>query len=229
MQKLQTFQDFLATQNVQVSIWGFMINLILAALLAYILSKVYTKYGTSLSNRKMFAQNFILLATTTMLIISIVKSSLALSLGLVGALSIVRFRAAIKEPEELAYLFLTIALGLGFGAGQTVITIAAFIFIIGIIWMKSVSHRKEENQNLHLTIYSHSPEKLELDSIVEILNRHCSSVNLKRFDETKETSEIYFMVEFNSLDNLKNSKAELQKLSDSVKITFLDNKGILSY
>ena len=57
-----------------------------------------------------------------------VKSSLALSLGLVGALSIVRFRAAIKEPEELIYLFLTIAAGLGTGAGQIKITIFGVIF-----------------------------------------------------------------------------------------------------
>ena len=53
-------------------------------------------------------------------VILIVKSSLALSLGLVGALSIVRFRTPIKEPEELIYLFLAIAIGLGFGAGQIV-------------------------------------------------------------------------------------------------------------
>jgi hypothetical protein len=62
-----------------------------------------------------------MITMTTMLIITIVKASLALSLGLVGALSIVRFRAAIKEPEELAYLFLAIAIGLDFGAGQRVI------------------------------------------------------------------------------------------------------------
>ena len=58
----------------------------------------------------------------TVVVISIVKSSLALSLGLVGALSIVRFRSAIKEPEELAYLFLSIGIGLGLGAGQRVVT-----------------------------------------------------------------------------------------------------------
>ena len=53
---------------------------------------------------------------TTYIVIMVVKNSLALSLGLVGALSIVRFRAAIKEPEELVYLFLIIAAGLGCGA-----------------------------------------------------------------------------------------------------------------
>ena len=137
MNKVQTFQEFLATQSVQVSIWGFMLDLILAALLGFILSKIYIKYGSSLSNRKMFARNFILMTMTTMLVISVVKSSLALSLGLVGALSIVRFRAAIKEPEELAYLFITIAIGLGLGGDQRLITVAAFTIMVGIIWLRN--------------------------------------------------------------------------------------------
>ena len=55
---------------------------------------------------------------------------MALSLGLVGALSIVRFRTPIKEPEELAYLFISIAAGLGLGANQTIPTIVSVIFIL---------------------------------------------------------------------------------------------------
>jgi hypothetical protein len=88
---------------------SFIFSFFVCALLAYILGKFYVRFGNSLSNRKSFARNFIVLAITTMFIISVVKSSLALSLGLVGALSIVRFRSAVKEPEELIYLFLTIA------------------------------------------------------------------------------------------------------------------------
>src|SRR4051794_22120745 len=111
--------EFLTTQSAQIPLNEFILNLILTALLAFILGQVYVKFASALSNRDLFARNFVVLAMTTMLIISIVKSSLALSLGLVGALSIVRFRAAIKEPEELAYLFLAISVGLGFGASQT--------------------------------------------------------------------------------------------------------------
>src|SRR5688500_17756117 len=92
-------------------------------LFSYLLSIIYVRYICTLSNRRVFAKNFILLAITTMFIISVVKSSLALSLGLVGALSIVRFRSAIKEPQELTYLFLTISIGLGCGAGLTILTI----------------------------------------------------------------------------------------------------------
>jgi uncharacterized membrane protein YhiD involved in acid resistance len=226
MNKLQSFQQFLATQSVQVPMASFIFNLFIAAFLSFILSRVYIRYGESLSNRRMFARNFMLITMTTMLVIAIVKSSLALSLGLVGALSIVRFRAAIKEPEELAYLFLSIGIGLGFGADQRAITVIAFFIIIGIICLKRFSHKYQDNQNLYLTISNQGPGKIELDSIVQILRRHCIGLNLKRLDETKDMMEAAFLVEFRDFNDLKEARQEIQKLKESIKITFLDNKGI---
>ena len=92
-------QEFLNYQNIEIDLLVFVGNLLIAFILAHILSLVYVKYSNSLSNKKIFSNNFYLITLTTTLIITVVKSSLALSLGLVGALSIVRFRAAIKEPE----------------------------------------------------------------------------------------------------------------------------------
>lgn len=225
MNRLQTFQQFLATQSVQIPVLGFVFNLFLAAILAVILSRIYIRYGTSLSNRRMFAKNFLLITMTTMLVITIVKSSLALSLGLVGALSIVRFRAAIKEPEELSYLFLSISIGLGFGADQRVITLVAVAVICGIIILRKRYHGAETNQNLYLTVASHNPQKLSLEQIMQTLKKYCSAVDMKRFDETKEIIEASFLIEFDDFEQMQLAKSELQKLNDSVKITFLDNKG----
>lgn len=228
MNKIQTFQQFLANQANQVSVLGFMINLFLAAVLAFILSQIYVKYGTSLSNRRMFAKNFILLTVTTMMIITIVKSSLALSLGLVGALSIVRFRAAIKEPEELTYLFLAIAIGLGLGANQRAITLLGFGSICAvIIILKEFTPNLGSNQNLYLTVSSGSPSKVMLEQIIQTLKKYCSVVDLKRFDENKEILEVSFSIEFDNLEQLQTIKSELQRLHDSITITFLDNRGVV--
>ncbi len=103
-----------------------------------------------------------MLAVTTMIIITIVKSSLALSLGLVGALSIVRFRSAIKEPEELTYLFLTIAIGLGFGADQRLATIIGFAFLTLFLIGKSMLGKGngENYQSVILTLTANDPEKI---------------------------------------------------------------------
>ncbi|MDE4907727.1 DUF4956 domain-containing protein [Methanogenium marinum] len=221
-----SFDEFLATQSYHLPVGDFLINLIIAGLLAFLLSYTYVHYGTALSNRKMFARNFVLMAMTTMFIITVVKSSLALSLGLVGALSIVRFRTAIKEPEELAYLFLTIAIGLGLGADQRVITTIAILVIIGLIIIrKKYIHTPKYDQNLHLTIASYSPDKIALGQIVSVLDKHCSTVNLKRFDESGEVLEATFFVKFNSFNDVENTKNELNSLSKSVKITFLDSQG----
>ena len=220
---IPTFEEFLATQSAQIPIWGFVVNLVIAAVLALILGQVYIYYGNSLSNRRMFASNFMTLAMTTTLIITIVKSSLALSLGLVGALSIIRFRAAIKEPEELAYIFLIIAVGLGLGADQRLITIVAILTIISvIIAKKKFVHKPKENQNLHLTISSRDPDKIHLKQIVAVLNNYCTAINLKRFDETDEMLEASFLVDFSDYEQIEKVRSELSKLSKSVKIAFLD-------
>jgi uncharacterized membrane protein YhiD involved in acid resistance len=228
MKKAESFAQFLQTQSATIPMVEYILNLLLAALLGYILSLIYVRFGESLSNRRMFGKNFVLLTATTMIIITIVKSSLALSLGLVGALSIVRFRAAIKEPEELAYLFLSIAIGLGMGANQTAITLVGFAVASLLIIILRVRSTKKENQNLVLTVSSNEPAKSGLDLIVQTLNQHCAAVNLKRIDEMKSYFEASFLVEFSDFEKFKNCKRQLHSLDDSLKITFLDNKGIVA-
>jgi len=220
--RLETFEQFLASNPSEISLSYLIFALLLAALLSFILSKLYIHYGKSLSNRKKFSSNFILLTTTTTLIIMIVKSSLALSLGLVGALSIVRFRAAIKEPEELAFLFLCIAIGLGFGANQVTITLTSFVIISALIFGRHISYKKEENQNLCLTI---SGQGLKLKDIVNVLKKNCTSVNLKRFEEN-DVLEASFLVDFSSFASLEKTKEELKSISKSIKILYLDKEGI---
>ena len=161
---------------------------------------------------------------TTMFIITIVKSSLALSLGLIGALSIIRFRTAIKEPEELSYLFLTIAIGMGIGANQAIITIITLLIITAIICLKNINQNNvESGQNLYLTISSPTQDGNELNTIIKVLQKHCTNVNLKRFDENSNLLEVSFLVGFENYSQLEVSKSELQGLNDSIRVSFLDN------
>lgn len=227
MNKLETFEQYLTTTSAQVPVLGFAFNLILAAVLAYVLSKIYTRYGNSLSNRKAFGSNFILIAMATMVVIAIVKSSLALSLGLVGALSIVRFRTAIKEPEELAYMFLAIVIGLGLGADQRLITIAAFLIISIVIILRNHSQQIYDHQNLYLTVSTKNNDKVKLEEIVETLRNHCTAVDLKRFDQNEETVEASFLIEYDTFEQITETRNQLNKIDGAIKITFMDNKGII--
>ena len=212
----------------EISILSFLIKLFIAATLSFILKEIYVKYGNSVSNRERFGQNFIIITTTTMLIISIVKSSLALSLGLVGALSIIRFRAAIKEPEELGYLFLAISVGLGFGADQVFLTIAAFFSIVFILVAQSLKNKKfVEKTNMHLILRFDKEVKVDLDIVIDCISKNVTSLDLKRFDENNDFSEISFIVDLDNYKDVDNIKNELLKINSSVKLSFIDNKGLV--
>ena len=208
------------------TILEFVRNIALGALLALGLERVYIRYGHSLSNRTMFARHFYLLAMTTTLIITVVQSSLTLSLGLIGALSIVRFRAAIKEPEELVYIFLAVGIGLALGANQLLVTILAFLTITGIIWLRhrfSAGEAENEN-NLFLGVVSRSPDVLTVPAVTELLRERCRRFRLKRVDATGGELDASFLIEVESLESVQQIVAELRRLDGEAAVTVVDQR-----
>ena len=221
----QSFLSDIANQfgSGQDSLTDFLINIFITIILAYVIGLVYSKYGNSLSNRKKLTQTFVLIAVTVMLVISIVKSSLALSLGLVGALSIVRFRTAIKEPEELVYFFIAIAIGLGMGANQRIVTlIGATIVILYIVIQNFNSVSNAVQQNLIITISNTSDKNLDENQVLDILKKHCYKLDLRRLDQVKNNTELSLNVEFNNMDSILNAKNELKSIGD-VQFSFIEN------
>ncbi len=212
------------TTNININLPDFILNLIVVGLLCYLIKILYIKFSTTLSNREEFSKIFILLGITTCIVITIVKNSLALSLGLVGALSIVRFRAAIKEPEELVYLFLIIATGLGGGAGQIKITVAGMIIGFIIIYLSSFksakSQKKDEIINLGIIIEKKIGEE-EINQILDDAKK--ISRELKFISMSKTNSDVSI-----NLD-IKPIKFELlNKLSESINKKFPNSKVIIS-
>ena len=213
-------QGIFTPEMIQITNFGFIVNLILTGLLSYFLGKIYIRYGMSLSNRKDFARNFVLLGLATMLIITIVQSSLALSLGLIGALSIVRFRAAIKEPEELIYLFLTIAIGLGMGANQRFKTVIAFIAISLIIWLSSKVSKKTQDKQGYLTLSSKKPDLWSIQTINDLIEQESDDFKLRRFDKMENLLEALFLVTLSDSQAIENIDQALRTKDSSIQIIF---------
>jgi hypothetical protein len=205
------------------SIVDFLINIFMTIILSYIIGLVYSKYGNSLSNRKKLLQTFVLISVTVMLVISIVKSSLALSLGLVGALSIVRFRTAIKEPEELVYFFVAIALGLGMGANQRLVTlVGAIIIILYIVIQNMNTVSNAVQQNLIVTISNTSETGLDENKILEMLNKYSSKIDLRRLDAANNSTELSLNIEFNNFESIIKAKNDLKTVGD-IQFSFIEN------
>ena len=181
------------TTSAPLSLPTLAINLLLSIILSSTVAWFYTSYGRSLSNRAKFAQTLPVLALITVLIISIVKSSLALSLGLVGALSIVRFRTAIKEPEELVYLFMALAIGLGLGADQRWPTVLALAIILAFLFVRTFLLPRPLKSNLYLNVTTADQDSTFSD-INNILTNHTQTVNLRRLDRTATGLQATYLI-----------------------------------
>ena len=138
----KSLENFFLNSNIQIDFGNFFVAILLSLILAYLVKLTYIKVGRALNDKNYFSDTFIPLAIITTLVITVIKFSLALSLGLVGALSIVRFRAAIKEPEELVYLFFVISIGLSNGANQFMLSIFATLVIIGFLFARQLFENK---------------------------------------------------------------------------------------
>lgn len=168
------------------------IHLIIGGVLALYIRWIYRRFSSSPSDTDSITRVFPLLVIITTGVIMVVKSSLALSLGLVGALSIVRFRAAIKEPEELCYLFLCIAIGLSLGAELPLLAIAlvliATIFILIMHW----DGKLKRESNLLLTITGDAGEYFsgEKNAAVKAIEEIAGEFTLQRLDIQGDQGQI---------------------------------------
>jgi hypothetical protein len=201
-------------------------------LLSLVLRWHFRVFGATLSNRDEFAQIFPFILLTTTLIISIVKSSLALSLGLVGALSIVRFRTPIKEPEELAYLFIAIGMGLGLGANQTLVTITAGALILSVIALLKWSRTERANKNLYLSIDwrgdDDSTPQQYLDKLDDVIKKYVRSSDLRRYDVRNGSVEVSYYLDISAARDLSALADDLRNNFPDTGITFLDQNQLPS-
>jgi uncharacterized membrane protein YhiD involved in acid resistance len=212
-----------------VSLVNFVINLFVGLILALVVGWYYEHYGQSLSNRAKFAQLLPVLALTTALVISIVKSSLALSLGLVGALSIVRFRTAIKEPEELLFLFLAIAIGLGVGADQRWVTVVGVAFVLGYMAFRRLTSQKPQSNNLYLNVMvKEDDDQTSLfNQVNAMLLEHVDVLDFRRLDSRDGTLQLTYFVDCYDPQTLNDLVDDLKRRLPIHEVSFIQQDQVL--
>ena len=213
-----------------LSLYALAINLLIGAILASIVRFHFFRYSNALSNRTEFMTVLPFIILTTILIITIVKSSLALSLGLVGALSIVRFRTPINEPEELAYLFISIAIGLGLGASQVLATVFSTILIL--LLMTFFMSNKKLNKGVGETYINmsgvidvklhQSLTKSMFDRMLPLSKR----VSLKRYITNDNHVDLTYYVSELNPELIDIFILEIKKDYPELSVTLLDQRNL---
>tara|TARA_B110000008_G_scaffold271857_1_gene303845 strand:+ start:89 stop:727 length:639 start_codon:yes stop_codon:yes gene_type:complete len=195
----------------------------MCVIMSFIVRDFYIKRSFSLTGKMHIGSIIPVLSAIVFLVIIVVKSSLALSLGLVGALSIVRFRTPIKEPEELVYLFLAIAIGLGYAAGQILITTILSLSILFIVYMW-LSNRKIAKTSEYNLIVKWSKQDVMFEDILKEITPVVQNLKLVRLDKSPSDNTSVMLVVPDKEQHIETISNKLYTLDIDMNVTFFEAK-----
>ena len=188
-----TFNDIFKSSFLE-SVTGFSLSEVLLAMLfavivGLLIFWVYKKTFTGILYSSGFALTLIGLTLVTTLVIIAVTSNVVLSLGMVGALSIVRFRTAVKDPMDLLYLFWAITTGITAGAGMYALTLLTAVIIILMI---TLFYHKQQNGRIYIAVIHYQGTQAG-DEIIRCFGKRKYFVKSKtmRNEKTEMAVEIY--------------------------------------
>ena len=195
-----TFNDIFKSnflENINsVSLLDMVIALTLAFGLGVFIFYIYKKTFMGVMYSSSFAVTLIALTMISTLVILAVTSNVVLSLGMVGALSIVRFRTAIKEPLDIAFLFWSIAAGIVLAAGM--IPLAVFgSFVIGLMLLLFVN--KKSHDSPYIVVINCNNDDTE-QQVAELLNGAVQKSVIKSKTVTADTVELHYEVRLKTDD-----------------------------
>ena len=207
----------------QLDIVTVLVNFFLCVFMSFLLRRFYISRSFSLTGKSHIGSIIPILSTIVFLVILVVKSSLALSLGLVGALSIVRFRTPVKEPEELVYLFFAIAIGLGYAAGQVLVTtvIVSLIMVMIYFWLSNRDIARTLEYNMIITW---TKKDLKFNDIINSISDYVNSVKLIRLDHHSSSHKAVLLVSPKENYSPDDLIVDLRDLDEALKVSFYESK-----
>ncbi len=200
----------------------FLFSLILALFLGWMISFFYQKSHSTFNYEESFLITLTVLPAIVTLIMFFIQGDLVLSLGLVGSLSIVRFRTPIKDTKDMVFLFLTIAIGLGCGTYNAFFTLIG-VFLLGItfILLNFLQYGKKLHSDYLLIIQGTKDNQYLINKIIK---KAGLEVNLRSHEKEKDYWEVVF--EFR-LDEKKEMDLDLL-LSSMRKVSGINKVSLLA-
>ena len=216
-----TFNDIFSSsflENVTaVSLLDMVIALVLSFCIGMFIYLIYKKTYAGVMYSSTFGVTLVALTMITTFVILAVTSNVVLSLGMVGALSIVRFRAAIKEPLDIAFLFWSIAAGIVLAAGMIPLAVIGSV-IIGIIILIFANRKAHTNPYIVvLQCENHDSETKATD----FLKEHTSKMNVKSKSVQKGAIELNLEIRLkDAATDFMNELADMDGVRNAVLVSY---------
>lgn len=212
------FKSSFVDKMTSISFLDMFIAMILSFAVGLFIMQVYKKTFKGVMYSSTFAMSLLALTLITTLIILGVTSNVVLSLGMVGALSIVRFRSAIKEPMDIAFLFWSISEGIVLGAGLIPLAILGAIFI-GIVMVLFANKKTTDNPYiLVVNCKNDISENSVLNILSKNVNKYCvKSKTISPSNGIEMTIEIKLK---NITTSFVNEVSKIEGVSNAVLVSY---------
>ena len=142
----ETLYKYLATSSENITVFSVLEVMVISLILSMVIFLTYKITFSGVMYNRKFNISLVMLTLVTTMVMFVIGSDIALSLGMVGALSIVRFRTAIKDPRDTAYIFWSIAVGLSVGTGNYLVASIGSVFLLGVLSIFSFSGIGKEDR-----------------------------------------------------------------------------------
>ena len=209
-----SLSQYFSNQFASLTPWKILIGLALGCLVGLIIAFVYKRCYRGVLYSPTFAMTLMMLTLITTPVVMCIKSDIALSMGMVGALSIVRFRTAVKDPMDTAYMFWALTMGILLGAELYVHALMVVLVISIILFLMSFLHLGKGNAYLLVVHYDDYAEQ----DITQLLRRTVKQRKLRSKTVTRSGAEMTVEVRLDSKQDLVSAVLNIEGVHDATLV-----------
>jgi hypothetical protein len=205
-----------------LDLYSLVFSLVLASVMGFLISLLYSKTHRGLNYEHTFMATLVLLAPIVSIVMLYIRGDLVLSLGLIGSLSIIRFRTPIKDTRDMVFLFWVIAVGLGAGTyNWAVVVISTIIITILVALLYFFRYGNTKNTDFVLVVSGKKP--LVSEEIQQIVKRFVLEARIRSVEIEDDRWEIVFELRFVKLmaDAAEKLVQQLEDKEGVVRVSLL--------
>ena len=213
------FQDLSGT----FTTFDIVISLALSFVLSSVIAWVYRYTHKNVSYSQSYVQTLVLVGMVIALIMLVVGSNIARAFALVGALSVVRFRNAIKETRDVGFIFLVMAIGMTTGTRFYVLAIAATVAICLVLLIMNKFNWFKLDVQRQVVKVQVPPEPAYTDTVEDVLIKHCSEYELVSTESVRAGAlvELYYTAQLKKGMSSNDLIAALSAVNASQRVSVL--------
>ena len=209
-----SLSDYFINQFTNLTPWKIIIGLVMGCIVGLIIAFVYKRCYRGVLYSPTFSMTLMMLTLITTPVVMCIKSDIALSMGMVGALSIVRFRTAVKDPMDTAYMFWALTMGILLGAELYVHALAVVLGISVILIAMTFIRFRNPNAYLLVVHYDDYAEQ----EITQLLRRTVRQRKLRSKTVTRSGAEMTVEVRLDSKQDLVSAVLNIEGVHDATLV-----------